>query len=372
MPTSFRWASFACACFLALVPTALTGQAGGLPQATLGARERNAVIDSLGAQLRRYYVRPAVAESLIAILDRRRAEGAFDGADTPSLLTARLDAEVRKAIRDDAHLAIRYTPAPVQTPSSQLSPADAAAQRRAERAAFIQDAHDESFGIPEVRTLDGNVGYMRFGPFIYQVMMGVEPFSRPALAAAMQLVAERDALILDLRDNRGSHTSVVPFVLGYVLDSLTAVGSSRTRDGQVTKDASLATVPGPRFGGVKPLYVLTSDSTFSGGEAIALALQENKRAIVVGARTRGGTRSGDFHPIGAGIVAFIPDTENFDAAGKSRESVGVAPDVPAAPRNALDVAYGLALESLAKATVDPTRRFRLDSLARVVRQKRPA
>jgi C-terminal processing protease CtpA/Prc len=334
--------------------------------ARLGADERGAVIDSLASQLRRFYVRPAVAESLIAVLERRNRAGAFNGARTAESLAAQLNAAIRDAVHDDAHLAVRLTPPPPKPASGSTD--DPIATRLRERAEFIREAHEESYGIPEVRTLDGNVGYIRIGEFLYQTMMGAEPFSRTAIIAAMQLVADRDALIIDLRANRGGHTTVVPLLLGYLLDR-PVFGSSRSRDGQVTQHTVNVDVPGPKFGGTKPLFVLTGDSTFSAGEGIAATLKDAGRATIVGARTRGGASSGDFHSIGGGLRAFIPDTQNFGINGESLESIGVAPTVPGPAPRAFVTAYKLALEALAKAETDTARRSHLATLARASRKR---
>lgn len=351
---------------LILVASALpTSPARAQNEARLDAQSRRAILDSLASQLRRFYVRPAVAESLIARLRQRGAAGVFDKVVDPATMATRLTAEIHSVVKDDAHLTVRYS-APEPVPTVNGVPLDEAAIRRRERAAFIQDAHDEAFGIPEVRTLPGNVGYLRIGEFLYQTMMGAEQFSRPAVIAAMQLVADRDALIIDLRENRGGHTTVPGLLLSYLFDQPISLGSSRQRDGQVSTGMTFE-VPGPKFGGSKPLFVLTSDSTFSAGEAIAAILQEGHRGIVVGARTRGGANSGDFHSIGSNLRAFIPDTQNSRADGSSVESVGVAPNVAVTPKQAFDVAYGLALDSLAHLSSDSTRRAKLEGLAKQAR-----
>jgi len=334
----------------------------------MGALARAAVVDSLARQLQRFYVRPAVADSLARGLEQRRQAGAFDGARTQAALATQLDRAIRAMVHDDAHLKVRYDP-PRSPAASSGTPLDPIAEQRRRRDEFIRDAREESFGIPEVRTLEGNVGYVRVGEFLYQLLMGNQPFSKPAIVAAMQFVAERDALIIDLRANRGGHTSVVPFMLAYLFDAPTLLGITRFRDGSTKQGTTVADVPRPTFGGTKPLFVLTGDSTFSAGEGIASVLKSSRRARIVGARTRGGANSGDFHSIGAGLEAFIPDEQNFDAAGGSIETTGVTPDVAVPTSRAFDVAYALALDTLAKSDADPAHRAKLDSLARAARKR---
>ncbi len=57
-------------------------------------------------------------------------------------------------------------------------------------------------------------------------------------------------------------------------------------------------VAGQEFGGTKPVFVLTSHATFSGGEEFAYNLQALKRATIVGETTGGGA-----HPVGLEFVA---------------------------------------------------------------------
>ncbi len=337
--------------------------------AALDSATRQTILDSLSAQLRRFYVRPIVAESLIAHLQRRGGAGAFNAITNPAAFADRLTAEIHRVVKDDAHLTVRYSPPDPATLAGGNQAADPEAIRRRARAAFIQDAREESFGIPEVRTLPGNVGYLRIGEFLYQTMIGNEPMSRPAVIAAMQLVAERDALIIDLRENRGGHTSVPGLLLSYLFDRPTPLGMSRQRDGQTSQGMTYE-VPGPKFGGSKPLFILTSDSTFSAGEGIAAALQDAHRGLVIGARTHGGANSGDFHPIGPNLRAFIPEEQNVSATGRSVESVGVSPDVRVPASRALTAAYAMALDSLARLETDATRRGKLEGLAKQARAKK--
>ena len=67
------------------------------------------------------------------------------------------------------------------------------------------------------------------------------------------------------------------------------------------------TIPsvGPRY--TRPVYVLTSGRTFSGGEECAYDFQTQKRAKIVGEKTGGGANPGDGYAIGKGYAAFIPN-----------------------------------------------------------------
>ncbi len=109
------------------------------------------------------------------------------------------------------------------------------------------------------------------------------------LSAALTLASRAQALIIDLRANRGGDPDTVAFVCSYLLDERTHLNSMYWRaDDRTEQSWSLPHVPGTRFGGTKPLYVLSSADTFSAAEELAYDLQQLGRAIVVGERTRGG------------------------------------------------------------------------------------
>ncbi|MBA2555313.1 MAG: peptidase S41, partial [Geodermatophilaceae bacterium] len=69
---------------------------------------------------------------------------------------------------------------------------------------------------------------------------------------------------------------------------------------------TLPFVPGRRLAAGKPVYVLTSGATFSGGEALAYDLQQLGRATVVGERTRGGAHPRRGFRVHAHLEATIP------------------------------------------------------------------
>ena len=85
-----------------------------------------------------------------------------------------------------------------------------------------------------------------------------------------------------------------------------------------------------------PLIVLTDQETWSAAEEFAAVLQDNRAAVVLGARTGG---AGCGHTWGgtptklknSGAILELPDCVRFRADG-SNEVRGVLPDVPVALR----------------------------------------
>jgi hypothetical protein len=173
----------------------------------------------------------------------------------------------------------------------------------------------------------------------------------------MALLAHTDAMLIDLRHNSGGTGDMVRFLASWFFDQPTTITSTwRRADSRLTEDRTLPYIPGERRPAV-PLFVLTSDATFSAAEAFAFGLQQLGRAVVVGERTRGGANAGRYRSVGFGLRVFIPVANaRSPVNGKSWDRVGVLPDVPAPADSALVVAHAAALRRLVElAGADETR-----------------
>jgi C-terminal processing protease CtpA/Prc len=107
-------------------------------------------------------------------------------------------------------------------------------------------------------------------------------------------------------------------------------------------------VPGNRLAD-KPVYVLTSASTWSGAEQFSYDLKMLKRVTIVGETTRGGADAGVFHRIDDHFGIGIPEVRAINPFSKTDwEGTGVEPDVKVKAANALETAEKLAESKLLK------------------------
>ncbi len=105
-----------------------------------------------------------------------------------------------------------------------------------------------------------------------------------------------------------------------------------------------AHVPGKKYLN-KPIYILTSSSTFSGAEEIAYDLQVLKRATIIGQVTGGGANPGGVMRINDHFSAFIPFGRAVNPVTKTNwEGIGVKPDTLISSKLALGKAQELAME----------------------------
>jgi tetratricopeptide (TPR) repeat protein len=198
----------------------------------------------------------------------------------------------------------------------------------------------ENYGFERVERLEGNVGYLKFNYF------GPIDRVRETAAAAMRMLAGADAIIFDLRENGGGSPETVRFICSYLFGERTHLNSLYWREGDRTEEFwTLEDLPSERMPDV-PVFVLTSNRTFSGAEEFAYNLRTRDRATLVGETTGGGANPGGGYPLPGGLMIFVPEGRAINpVTGTNWEGVGVVPHVEAPAAQALDVALPLAREA---------------------------
>jgi C-terminal processing protease CtpA/Prc len=135
----------------------------------------------------------------------------------------------------------------------------------------------------------------------------------------------------------------------YLFDTKTHLNSLYRRQGDRTTEFwTLDEVDGKKRPNV-PVFVLTSERTFSGGEGFAYNLQALKRATVVGEITGGGAHPGSDFDITSQLHIFVPTGKAINPVTKTNwEGVGVKPDVEVEAERALEKATALAKRAARK------------------------
>jgi hypothetical protein len=278
------------------------------------------------------YVFPDVAAELAVLLRERLAAGAYRTQE-PAELAERVTADLQ-SVNGDRHLRLVHHETPV--PEGEGAATLALMRRR----------FDASLGgVHRLELLEGGVAVLELGPAFFPVDWAAETFG-PALA----LASRAEALVLDLRGNRGGDPDTVAFVCSYLLDERTHLNTMHWREGGRTLTAeswSLPYVPGPRFGGSKPLYVLTGPGTFSAAEECAYDLQQLGRAVIVGEPSGGGAHPREGYTVHPNLEVSVSTGRAVNpVSGTNWEGTGVQPDVPVPAAEALDRAVELARERL--------------------------
>jgi hypothetical protein len=326
----------------------------GPPQkdATMNAAARQEVIESLISTLNQFYVFPEGAAVIERGLRAQLMKGEFANADSAKQF-ARLLTEHVQALVPDRHLEVRYFEAPIPVPAAGKEDEDSPE----EAANLMREGLRLNFGVETVGRLHCNLGYI-----------DLHQFGRPEqvasrIEAAMALVGDTRALVIDLRRNHGGDPETVMLVASYLFDRPTHLNDIYWREGdRIETRWTAAQVTGRRYGAARPMVVLTSEDTFSAGEDFAYALKHAGRAVLIGEATGGGAHPGSRRRLNAHFMMNVPTGRSINPVTKTNwEGVGVVPDIAVPAKKALVVGQVNLMKKLLVGETNPEWRRRMTS-----------
>ncbi|MBX2803347.1 MAG: S41 family peptidase, partial [Myxococcales bacterium] len=255
------------------------------PPDRIDRRGTSEVVEAAANAIRDNYVFAEDAERVGRELRARLRTGAYRHVRRKQELAQRLTGDLVE-ITGDQHFSVGVDAAWVRAfreaseSDAVASPQDPAHQRAAAA----------NFGFQSVRLLPGNVGYVRLDHF------DDPDVGAPVAAAAMRFVEHTDALIFDLRYNRGGTMAMAQLLMSYLFEADEAqllFDFTTTESGEALERGMwvLPSVPGRRRP-ERPAYVLTGSTSFSAAEWFSFALQKLGRAEIIGERTTGAA-----HPV---------------------------------------------------------------------------
>jgi carboxyl-terminal processing protease len=167
-----------------------------------------------------------------------------------------------------------------------------------------------------------DVGYIRVTQFNEQTTDGLK---KAISDLTNQLGAEKvKGFVLDLRNNPGGLLDQAISVSDAFLDKGEIV-STRGRNAEETQRFNAR--PGDLTKG-KPLIVLINGGSASASEIVAGALQDHKRATLVGTRSFGKGSVQTIIPLGAGNGALrLTTARYYTPSGRSIQAKGITPDI---------------------------------------------
>lgn len=324
----------------------------------IDAATRTRVIQTVLSRLNESYVLPEVAARMEKSIRTRMQTGEYDKINSSRVLAQVLTMHLAE-IANDKHLGVgfNYDPIPASPSQQEPSPAD--------RERFRRMASSQNFGFEKVERLNGNVGYMELNGFMNPELAG------ETAIAAMQFLANTDALIIDLRYNGGGVPGLAQLISSYFFENPVHLYSIHRREGNRTEQFwTLPYVPGRRYV-KKPLYILLHKRTLSAPESFAYNLQALKRATIVGEISAGGANPGKEFRINEHFVVFVPTGRAINpVTGTNWEGTGVKPDIEVPSAHALKTAYLAALRRLLETSADERNKEQLRSVIEEV-EKQP-
>jgi carboxyl-terminal processing protease len=167
----------------------------------------------------------------------------------------------------------------------------------------------------------GDVGYLKVTSFTEQTFDNLEL----AIKAIRDEVGDENlrGYILDLRLNPGGLLDQAVSVSDTFLDRGEIV-STRGRNENETRRYSAR--PGDLTGG-KPVIVLINGGSASASEIVAGALQDHKRATVLGSRSFGKGSVQTIIPLGANGALRLTTALYYTPSGTSIQAKGITPDI---------------------------------------------
>ncbi len=312
-----------------LQPSGATNPASG--DARINAAERRRVVDAAVAILKKYYIdrdnAQKMADALLTHEKNGDDDAVTDGAAFASLLTRQM-----RDVSLDRHLTLDYSQVPLPEHLTGQTPEGLARYREAMK--------QQNCTFERVEVLPHNIGYLKLNSFPDVSVC------QPTAAAGVASLNHADAIIFDLRDNRGGEPTMVALMAAYLFDHPEYLYNPR--ENTTEQSWTHSPIPGNRLAD-KPVYLLTSARTYSGAEQFSYDLKMLKRATLVGETTGGGAHSGVWHRIDDHFGMGIPETRAINPFSKTDwAEIGVEPDVKVRAADALETAKKLAVSKLQK------------------------
>jgi hypothetical protein len=313
----------------ALLPPDSSPRPEALPPQLLDAAERKRLMNAVIDNLKHHYIDPQVARKMADALLAHNKNG-DDDAVTDGRAFAELLTRQMREVSHDMHLEVVYSQSPLPDLLTEPSPEDLARYRK--------ELEQDNCTFKKVEILPNNIGYLKLNAF-------PDPSMCQATArAAMASLNHADAIIFDLRDNRGGEPSMTALMAAYLFDH--PEYWYNPRENTTEQSWTLSPVPANRLAD-KPVYVLTSARTFSGAEQFCYDLKMLKRATLVGEKTGGAAHAGVFHRIDDHFGMGIPEVKTINPFSKTDwAETGVEPDVKVKAADALETAKKLAESKL--------------------------
>lgn len=308
----------------------------------------NSTIQSISKALKEEYIFPDVASEISKVLEKNEESGVYTKYQNPHDLSAKLTEDIR-SINKDVHLSVVYTP----QKGGGMRMVMRGGTGSGANSKYLKALARKNYGFKSVEIMEGNVGYINLTSFVSPTYAG------ETAAAAMQYLYNTDAIIFDLRENRGGAGEMYQLLASYLFDQgplkLNEIyWPSEDRRYQVW---TLPHLPNKRMPN-KDIYILNSSITASAAEVFSYTLKHHNRAKIVGEITVGAANPISPTKVSKDFTVWMSKGEATHPITKSNwEGKGVIPHVQTTRQNALNTAHMMALENLSEKNKDDSAYF---------------
>ena len=170
--------------------------------------------------------------------------------------------------------------------------------------------------------LEDNIGYIRVSSFNQKVDEEIKKAIRQ-MQGKSKNKNEIVGYVLDLRNNPGG-----------LLDQAVNVTDIFLSKGEIVSTRGRKKSDGSRYNAIKndlinglPLVVLINQGSASASEIVAGALQDHKRAIIMGTKSFGKGSVQTILPSGENVAIKLTTARYYTPSGKSIQKTGIDPDI---------------------------------------------
>ena len=181
---------------------------------------------------------------------------------------------------------------------------------------------------------EGDVGYIRITTFNEQTQMGLE---RAVERLEKDLGNKLTGYVIDLRNNPGG-----------LLDQAISVSDSFLDKGEIVSTRGRKPEDGQRYNSKagdlakgKPIVVLINGGSASASEIVAGALQDHRRAIVLGTQSFGKGSVQTIIPLPGHGAMRLTTARYYTPSGRSIQALGISPDIEVQPAKVEEIAQGI-------------------------------
>ena len=168
--------------------------------------------------------------------------------------------------------------------------------------------------------IEGDIGYVRISSFSQPTESGLK---KAMIKINRELKDRMKGLIIDLRNNPGG-----------LLDQAVAVSDAFLEKGEIVSTRTREKRDHQRFNARKgdlahgkPIIILLNGGSASASEIVAGALQDQKRAIILGTKSFGKGSVQTIIPLGNNGAMRLTTALYFTPSGRSIQKIGIEPDI---------------------------------------------
>ncbi len=167
---------------------------------------------------------------------------------------------------------------------------------------------------------EGNIGYIRVTTFNAQTTTGL---NKAIEDLTQEIGPKLEGLVIDLRNNPGG-----------LLDQAISVSDAFLEQGEIVSTRGRDNEDADRFNAREgdlaeglPMVVLINGGSASASEIVAGALQDHRRAIIMGTRSFGKGSVQTIIPLGGHGAMRLTTARYFTPSGRSIQAKGIEPDI---------------------------------------------